>query len=154
MKLNYFVIPLITVLVATVGSWLTNRGMNWYKTINLPSWTPAGSLIGTVWTILFILATISALIVWNVSVRNNRFWWIIAIFIVNAILNVSWSWLFFNQHFIGPAIWEAALLGFSVICLVVLVWPVSRLASTFLIPYAAWVTFATYLTYSVWILNK
>lgn len=159
MKLNYIIIPLITVLVAVGGSWLTSSGIDsgWYDSIVKPSWTPAGSVIGTVWTILFILTTISALIVWNASINSaqvRRWKWIITIFLVNAGLNVFWSFLFFNQHLIGPAIWEAGLLGATVIALAVLIWPISRWASVLLIPYAGWTAFAAYLTYSIWLLNK
>jgi len=153
MKINYIIIPLITVLVAVVGSWLTSGGMEWYGTINLPEWTPAGSVIGAVWTTIFILTTLSALIVWSRANRNRRFWWIIVIFLINAFLNVFWSFLFFSQHLIGPAIWEAGLLDASVIALIILIWPISRLASILLVPYAGWVAFATYLTYTVWLLN-
>lgn len=153
MKLNYITIPLMTILVAGVGSWLTSSGMDWYGTINLPEWTPAGSVIGAVWTTIFILTTLSALIVWSRANRNRRFWWIIVIFLINAFLNVFWSFLFFSQHLIGPAIWEAGLLDASVIALIILIWPISRLASILLVPYAGWVAFATYLTYTVWLLN-
>ncbi len=153
MKPNYIIIPLITFLTAFLGSLSTSGGMDWYKTISKPSWTPAGSFIGAVWTILFILATISALIIWNRLPRDDRFKWIIIIFIINAILNVGWSWLFFGQHLLGTAIFEAALLGVSVLALIILIWPVSRLAAWLLIPYAGWVFFATFLTFKVWNLN-
>lgn len=156
MKLNYIIIPLITFLTALAGSLLTSRAMDWYKTINKPSWTPPGSLIGAVWTALFILGAISAMIVWNSSLRSEqvgRFKWIVAVFILNAILNVLWSWLFFNQHMLGPAIFEAGLLGASVVVLVILIWPGSALAASLLIPYAAWVLFATFLTYKIWSLG-
>ncbi len=154
MKPNYIIIPLITILTAVFGGWLTSGGMKWYKTIKLPDWTPPGSFIGAVWTIIFILSTISALIAWNKTPHNYTFWWIIGTFLVNAILNVFWSYLFFNQHLIGPAIFEAALLGLSVIALIVFIWPIAYWAALLLIPYAAWVVFATYLTYAVWFLNK
>jgi len=154
MKLNYIVIPLITFLTAFSGSLLTSSGMKWYKTIKLSSWTPAGSVIGAVWTILFILAAICALIFWNKFLHDGRWQLIVAIFILNAILNVFWSWLFFSQHWLGAATFESAVLGLSVLALVILIWPGSALAASLLIPYAAWVGFATFLTYTVWTLNK
>lgn len=154
MKLNYFIIPLIIFIVAVLGSWLTGSGLDWYKSIKLPSWTPPGSLIGAVWTIIFILSATSALIFYNLASHGSRFFWIIFLFILNTVLNVGWSYLFFRGHLIGPAVIEAALLDFSVIGLVILIWPISRLASLLLLPYAGWVAFATYLTYIVWSLNK
>ncbi len=155
MKLNFLLIPLFTVLVAVSGSRFTSTGLQgWYQNINLPTWTPPGSVIGLVWTVIFILATLSALIVWNKWSHNDHFWWVVVIFVLNGFLNALWSYLFFGQHLIGAAIIEAALLGLSVAVLVVLIWPKSKWAALLLVPYAAWTIFATYLTYTVWWLNK
>lgn len=164
MKRNYFVIPLVTVLVAALGSWLTSGGIDsgWYGSLAKPAWTPPGSVIGAIWTAIFIMATISALIVWNRAPRDGRFRRIIAVFVANAVLNVLWSFLFFNQHLLGMAAAEAVLLGASVIILVILIWPLGMhphkllltVAAILLIPYAAWATFAASLTYLVFLLNQ
>ena len=74
-------------------------------------------------------------------------------FAVNAMLNVTWSLLFFNLHLIDMAVYEAAMLGLSVVIISALCWQISRAASLLLVPYAAWVAFATYLTYIVSSLN-
>ena len=153
MKLNYFIIPLIVFLVAFTGSLITSGGMDWYKTINLPVWTPPGSVIGIAWTIIFILSAISALIVWNRFPRGRRFSWIFIIFGINALLNIFWSYLFFDKHLLNFALWEAGFLFISVVLLIILIRPVSRLAAILLYPYAIWGAFATYLTYTVWMLN-
>lgn len=154
MKLHYIIIPLVTLLTAVLGGNITAKGMEWYKTINLPSWTPSGSFIGMVWTTIFILATISAIIFWNKSPKNNRFLITILVFLLNAVLNFGWSYLFFGFHKLNLAILESAFLGISVFALIFLIWPVSRLASVLLLPYGLWVSFATYLTYTVSSLNK
>ncbi len=153
MKLNYIVIPLITILVSFLGSSITTRGMEWYGGINLPSWTPSGGVIGGAWTIIFILSTISALLIWNTADRSSKFWWIIGIFLLNILLNILWSYIFFGVHQLGLATIEAGVLGLSVLVLIFLSWPISKIASVFLMPYAAWVIFATHLTYVVWTLN-
>lgn len=153
MKINYFTIPLITIIVAFLGSWLTSGGMKWYKTLNLPKIAPPGSFIGTVWTIIYILSTISALIFWNKARANPRFNFIATIFIVNAILNVFWSFIFFNQHLILASIIEMIILDLTVIVLIFLLYPLSKLASILLLPYATWVAFATYLAYQILVLN-
>jgi len=153
MKTNYLVIPLIVVLVAWLGGLITSAGMDWYETINLPDFTPPGYVIGTVWTIIFILTAMTALIVWNSFPRGKRFNWTISVFLVNAFLNVFWSYLFFGEHLLGLAIWDAGILAFSVALLIVALRPFSRLAAILLYPYLLWVVFATYLTYTVWALN-
>jgi len=154
MKINYFVIPLITLATSVIGSVITGRGMDWYRTIKLPAWTPPGSFIGTVWTVLFVLATISALIFWNrhQSLQSRQL--IAALFIINAIANVGWSYLFFGEHLIKPAIFEAAFLGATCIALVITLWPISTTAALLIVPYVVWVGFATYLTYIIWLLNR
>jgi benzodiazapine receptor len=152
-KLNHLLIPAAVASVALLGSAFTRGGMSWYRTLKLPTWTPPGSTIGLVWTTIFALAAVSLLLVFNgghaaQALRSN-----VLVALLNAALNVLWSLLFFSFHRIGAATVEAALLGATVIWLMVLVWPVSRLASLLLAPYAAWVAFATYLAYSVWRLN-
>lgn len=154
MKINYFLIPLIVLLVSFLGGQITGSGMDWYKTIKLPSWTPPGWVIGLVWTFIFILCAISVILFWNLQPKPIYFYWIIGLFILNAIFNIFWSYLFFGQHLIGLAVIEAFLLGLSVLALILLIWPFSLLVASLLIPYCGWVFFATYLTYNIWLLNK
>ena len=153
MRLSYFIIPIITIIAALKGSYLTSNGMAWYNTLNLPSIAPPGSFIGIVWTIIFILSTISALIFWQKSPRNKRFKWVTALFLINAFLNVFWSYLFFTQHLILWAIIEMIVLNLTVIVLVLLLWRISKWASILLLPYALWVAFATFLATKVFMLN-
>ena len=154
MKPNYLLIPLATIITALGGSWITSAGMSWYRQIHLPAWTPAGSLIGAVWTILFVLATISALLIYNLIPKGKKRRQIMWAFLINAILNACWSALFFGWHSLTLAIIEAAVLALSVLALIILTWPRSKAAAVMLMPYFAWVCFATYLTYSVWSLNR
>lgn len=155
MKANYLIIPLVTVAVAVIGSRFTSSGLGgWYRSINLPAWTPPGGVIGLVWTTIFALSTASALIVWNAPNAKAKLPLFAALFLLNAALNVLWSYLFFSRHRIGAAVFEAILLDLTVIALIVLAWPISRPASALLMPYAAWVAFASYLTYNVWKLNR
>lgn len=155
MKIGYIIIPLAVIIVASTGSFLTALGIDpgWYASIAKPSWTPDGSVIGAVWTTIFILTAISALLVWKKAKRDKRFYWIVTLLIANACLNVLWSLIFFVLHEIGFAVIEAALLDVTVIALMVLIWPISRIASLMLLPYAVWVAFASFLTYNVWVLN-
>ncbi len=155
MKRSYLVIPLITLLTAFWGGLITGGGMAWYRTIKIPLWTPSGIFIGAAWAVIFILSAASALIVWNrKAARNQKFWIIILIFIMNALLVILWSNLFFGRGLIGLAAIEAIFLDLSVLALIILIWPVSKLASALLFPYAGWAAFAVYLNYAVWLLNK
>lgn len=151
---GYWIIALVTIAVSGIGGLLTTSGMPWYQTLLLPRWTPSGMVIGTVWTILFILAMISAMLVWRDAPHQRlRFKLTIALFCANALLNVLWSYLFFVQNLFSPAVLEAAVLGASVVALMLLIWPLSKAAALLLLPYAVWVAFATYLAYVVFMMN-
>ena len=158
-RLNFIIIPAFTVFVAVLGSTITSAGMEWYKTINLPSFTPPGSVIGMVWTVIFILSTASALIYWNIHKpwgkvpRGSSFLVTIALFILNGLLNVAWSLLFFGQHNMIAAFFEAIVLDLTVIGLIILIWPRSKWASILLLPYALWTAFASFLTWNIYQLN-
>lgn len=155
--LSYILIPLVTILVAGLGNWMTRNGMEWYHLLQLPSWTPGGQIIGIVWTVIFILATIAALLVWSSKWRKkdeSRFNSIIIWFLINAGLNLGWSFIFFGHHLILIAIEEAVLLCLSVIRIIWLAWPIDKRVAYLLLPYAIWTAFASYLTYNVWLLNR
>lgn len=153
LRLNYFVIPAIAAATSALGGAITSANMVWYATLTLPAWTPPGSIIGIVWTVIFILTALAAIMVWNTFPRSKRFWWTVVLFVANAALNVGWSAVFFGAHALGWAVLEALALLASVVALIVLIRPISRLAAVLLYPYAFWVAFATYLTFRIFQLN-
>ncbi|MFA6130870.1 MAG: TspO/MBR family protein [Patescibacteria group bacterium] len=147
------VIILTVIATAVVGSFITSQGMVWYETLILPPWTPDGSVIGTVWTVLFVLTIVSLLLAMQKKIEAPTSRWIWFFFFLQATLNVLWSLLFFGIHAFTLAIIEALLLGLSVLFLSLSLWKTSKLASALLFPYVLWVCFATFLTYAVTILN-
>ncbi|MFA6550839.1 MAG: TspO/MBR family protein [Candidatus Gracilibacteria bacterium] len=153
-KPNYAFIPLIVILAALVGSWFSSQGMAWYDSeLVKPALTPPKLAFPIAWNTIFICTTISALIFWNKSTAKKklltRHWWIVSLFVANAILNVLWSFLFFQLHLVTSAYVEMLFLEASVIALILLIWKLSKTASLLLLPYALWGAFATYLTYLI-----
>ncbi len=153
MKINYIVISLITIAVAYFGGIITTSGLTWYYGLNLPSIAPAGSFIGSAWTIIYILTTISALIVWNKLKKDKDFKLIVGLFILNAFLNWFWTYLFFGLNFIYTALLEMIVLNIVNLYLILILRKKNLTASVLLIPYFLWVCFATYLTYLILTLN-
>ncbi len=154
MRWNYIIIPAAVAGVSVIGSWLTSLGMDgWYEQLSRPAWTPPGSIIGAVWTTIFILAAVSALVWWNRTQRDFIRRAVLTAFIANAVLNIGWSAVFFALQLIEAAVAVAALLAFSVAILMYLLWPISRLSSVLLAPYVGWVVFATYLNYIIVTMN-
>lgn len=138
---------------ALAGIMVIKSGMTWYDTIALPPWTPFSPLISAAWTTIFILTSISAILIWNHPTKDHHLRAITHLFILNGILNISWSILFFGLHLLGVAVIESVLLDLSILALIIFIRPRSPLAAILLIPYAAWVAFATYLSYAIWKLN-
>ncbi len=148
--MQYIVIPLATILVAVIGSLWVNQGLaSWYGTIAKPAWTPGGGVIGAVWTILYILIATSAILAYN-KLKGKERTTVMAWFVVNGVLNAKWNLLFFSLHWIGTSLFEILVLEFTIVALIHLLWNKARIAAYLLIPYALWVAFASYLTYSVW----
>jgi len=154
MRVYYLVIPLAVLAVALMGGWLTNQGVStWYMTLALPEVAPAGGVIGTVWTVIFILSAVAVVLIWNERKKIRQFNWVVGLLTANAVLNVAWSYLFFVQHLIGWAIVEMIVLNLTTLAIIVLVRRKQQLAAWLLVPYFLWVCFATYLAYSIWLLN-
>jgi len=105
------------------------------------------------WTVIFILTSLSILIIWNKYSTEKKFGTIISLFIVNALLIVGWNVLFFSHQLMGLAFVQAVLLILNLFLLILLIWQFSPLAAYLLLPYSAWVLFSTVLTYNVWMLN-
>lgn len=161
MKPNYLIIPIVVLATAFIGGQFTDATSDWYRVLAKPPWTPPGSVIGVVWTVLFILLAVSALIGWKKlmdvvggQVSSWKAQWFATFFIWNVVTNIAWSYLFFYMHDIAGAVIDSVLLGLSVIALILFLWRYSRLAASLLIPHAAWVIFATYLTATILSLNR
>lgn len=162
---HYIVIPLIVVAVALIGSALTSAGMDWYDTITKPALNPPNWAFPIAWNIIFIATAASAIIFWNKAIKRKVLWfefykslseksiWITILFLSNAILNILWSFLFFTQHLILASLIEMIFLEASIIALIIMLRPMSRISAYLLLPYALWVGFATYLTYTIYAVN-
>jgi benzodiazapine receptor len=145
---HYFAVAAVTVLVAAAGSAFARSGMPWYRRLSLPSWTPPPPLIGLLWTLIYLLAAVSAILALDAA-GPSRSPMIAALYAVNAFLNLAWPYLFFTRRQIGSATLDAALLTVSVAVLGVQAFPLSPAAAVLLAPYLLWSAFATFLSYVI-----
>ena len=152
-KPNFFFIPLFVIITASAASYFADTGRSWYKTIILPDWTPSNSIMVLAWTIIFVLTSLSILIIWNKYSSEKKFGLVIGLFVLNAILIVGWNILFFANQLMALAFFQAIILILNLILLVLLIRRFSPLAAYLLFPYSAWVIFSTVLTFNVWMLN-
>lgn len=150
-----FLPPVGVLAMALLGGKFSAAGVEgWYRTIALPSWTPPGSVIGAVWTVIYVLTMYAGYRYFSQETDRRRANAAAAVFILNVVLNIGWSWLFFDRHLIFAAFWEALALEASVLALIALFRRASPAPAAMLVPYAAWVAFASFLTYAVHLLNR
>ena len=102
----YIIIPAITILVAALGNIFTSMGLDRYDTLMLHPATPAGSLIGTIRTLIFVYTTIAALYAFKTLPKGKLYNRILILFIINAVLNIARSALFFTAHLTRVAFWR------------------------------------------------
>ena len=150
-KFNFsklFISLFITQLAGIIGSIATATSVkSWYLlNLNKPSFNPPSWIFAPVWTILFILMGVSLYLVWNK--KNNLFWFWIQLF-----LNTLWSFLFFGFRSSSLAFYEIIFLWLTIFITIIKFWQYKKSASILLWPYLAWVSFASFLNYSIMILN-
>ena len=146
---------LIALLVGGASAYLTRNNMNIYERINMPPLSPPSWLFPVVWGILYTLMGISSAIVClkgkNEDVDTKS---ALNVYLLQLAVNFAWSIIFFNmQAFLLAFLW-ILLLWVLIIVMIVRFREISPLAAWLQIPYLLWVTFAAYLTFMVWILNR
>lgn len=144
----------LTLGIGSLGAWATVGGVkNWYPTINKPSFNPPSSLFAPVWTSLYILIGIAAYLVWQRRKSITHFPRTIAIYLIQLILNLAWSFIFFYMHEIGFALAEIILMFMMILFNGLYFYRISKWAGYLFIPYLMWVGFAAFLNYSIFMLN-
>ncbi len=152
-KRNTIIIAaLVAFTTAAVGGALTHIGP-WYFALKQPTWKPPDALFGPAWTFIFICAAASACFAWWATRERSKRIGIAALFVLNAILNTSWSLLFFHLRRPDWAAIEVIFFWCSIAALIVYLYPISRRAAWLLSPYLAWVTFASALNWAIVRLN-
>ena len=124
----------------------------WYQTIQKPSWNPPDYLFGPVWTTLFVMMAIAAWLVW----KSEGFKVAAAplmLFAGQLVLNIAWSWIFFGMHQPSWAFAEIVILWLAIVATMVAFFRRSKIAAWLMVPYLAWVSFASVLNFTIWRLN-
>lgn len=168
---------LICELAGGIGSIFTAPAIKtWYIDLQKPFFNPPNWLFAPVWTLLFLFMGISLYLVWkkNFSVEvslneaakktwnpiSAKLWngnWreenAVLIFILQLVLNVLWSLIFFGLKMPGLAFFEILMLWFAILYTIVNFYRISKNSAYLLLPYLFWVSFAAILNFAVWRLN-
>jgi benzodiazapine receptor len=121
---------------------------DYYRSLQKPSWAPPPWIFGPVWSVLYALIGTSA---WLVSRRGGAgtrtaltLWW------VQLALNAAWTPIFFGARSRGWALVEIVVTWAVVVSTTVVFFTRRTAAGLVLLPYLAWVTFASALNFVVW----
>jgi tryptophan-rich sensory protein len=139
------------IVVLGTGGLLTEVGV-WYHSLRKPSWQPPNWLFGPAWTVIAVFTTAAGVLAWKDSPAGRPL--MLTLFVINGLLNVGWTLLFFKLHRPDWAVIEVVLLWLSVLALTLALWPMSATAGWLMLPYLAWVFFAGLLNRTVVQLNK
>ncbi|MBC8049830.1 MAG: tryptophan-rich sensory protein [Chitinophagales bacterium] len=143
---------LAAIFIGILGATITDIGP-WYQGLRKPDWQPPDWLFGPVWTLIFALAGVAGYKAWLRAPTQSDREWIIILFAANGFLNVLWSLLFFAWKRPDWALIETGFLWASVIVLIFVLKRYTTTASWLLVPYAAWISFASILNWKIVQLN-
>lgn len=144
-------IIIITILIGSVFSIFVVNNMDYYNELIKPKLSPPGILFPIVWTVLYILMGISYYITTEEEPNNNVNK---IIYFTQLIVNSLWTLLFFGLELrLFSFIWIILLIAL-VIAMIINFYKINKTAAYLQIPYLLWITFASYLNLSLYILNK
>jgi len=151
--IGLIVLLVVCFAAAGIGGAVTTPKIGtWYSTLVKPSWNPPAWIFGPVWSALYFCMAVAAWLVW----RQGGFSGAkvpLTQFVVQLALNFLWSCIFFGLEKPGLAFGEVLLLWLTIVTTMVLFWQRSMIAGILFVPYLAWVSFASFLNFTIWRLN-
>lgn len=126
--------------------------LDWYNTLIKPEFTPPSQIFAPVWGVMYTLIFISIIIILSTKTEVNKTKAVSA-FLVQLILNFSWSPIFFQLQNIELSFIIIILLLIAIITTITLFFRISKIAAILLVPYLLWTSFAACLNYSIMVLN-
>jgi len=126
-----------------------NENKDWYKKIKKSGLTPPDRVFSIVWTILYILIIISLII----YVRNKWSKYGLLLFIIQFILNIIWTTIFFRYRLICLSVIDILLLIVLVCLMIKEYYRVNKYSGYILIPYLIWLLLALYLNIYICLYN-
>lgn len=154
-RLLLLICILLPLAVGGLSGYLTTANIpTWYASLTKPSFNPPNYLFGPVWTLLYFMMGYALYLITQASAdkptKNKAYiYWGI-----QMILNFLWSILFFHFHQIDLALVEIVILWASILLTILTFAKISKKAAWLMVPYIAWVSFATLLNAAIYLLNK
>lgn len=145
--------------VGALGGWATSQSVTtWYVGLTKPEWTPPGWVFGPAWTTLYILMAVSAWRIWRGSNSGDSGWHgpakrALTLWLVQLALNLCWSFSFFAAQSPALGLVNIVALWLTIAATLAAFFQRDTIAGWLMVPYIAWVSFATALNFAIWQLN-
>ena len=139
----------VTFVAASMGAIASASAGGFYRNLLRPGWAPPAWAFAPVWSALYLLMGIAAWLVW----REHGFRYssiALSLFLIQLVANALWTWLFFVWHQGALSFIEILILWALILATIITFWRVRSVAALMLIPYLAWVTFASVLAFAEW----
>lgn len=140
---------LAVAVVSGVGGLAASSSKETYAALDLPPYAPPSWVFGPVWGVLYVMIAIAGWLAWRSGGGRPA----ITVWAVQLVLNLAWTPLFFAWELRGVALVEIVALLVAVVATIVVFARTSKAAAWLLVPYLAWVGFATALNAGVVVLN-
>ncbi len=142
-------------LLGGAGAIVTSGSLkDWYAGLAKPPGVPPNWIFGPVWTLLYAMVGISFALLWHRVPGGREKHTAMIVFVIQLILNLSWTPIFFGAHWLGEALVVIVALWIGILLTIQKLKPLDRTAAMLLVPYLAWVSYATYLNAGYYLLNR
>jgi len=126
----------------------------WYAALQKPSFTPPNWLFGPAWVTLYLLMGIAVFLVWQKGLDTPGVRSSLGVFLIQLVLNISWSIIFFGAKSLLGGVVIIVALWLAILWTILKLFRISVTAGWLMLPYILWVSFASALNISVWMLNS
>ena len=135
---------------AVVGGLAAGRAApGYYETLDRPSWSPPAGVFGPVWSVLYVSMATAAWLVAREGLERDDVRLALGLFGAQLVLNAAWTPLFFGAQRPGLAAADIVALLVVLAATVAAFWRVRPAAGALMVPYLAWVAFATALNLAI-----
>jgi len=149
-KLLMFI--LVSELAGIIGSFFTRQSVTtWYATLEKPFFNPPGWVFGPAWTTLYLLMGIAAFLVYRKGYKRSKT--ALKFFFIQLFFNMIWSLLFFGLKNPLLAFIDIVILWCLILITTYYFYKADKTAAYLMIPYILWVSFASILNFSIYVLN-
>jgi translocator protein len=137
--------------IGTIAGIVTaDASVTWFPTLKKPSFNPPSWVFAPVWSLLYVMMAIAA---WRVWLEGPTARPALNLFFIQLVLNFAWSLLFFGLHSPILALIDIFAMWIMIVFTTRAFFKIAKPAGWLLVPYLAWVSFATILNASIWWLN-